>query len=95
MRGSSVSLGGFNREPECTDGPAECNFECRVPDDEQRNCITRQESGSGDTVAGPCNYVNPTGTLVAVNCETIEAPTKKIIDVEQCYPVTRTVCSEC
>merc|ERR1712080_178449 len=27
-------------------------------------------------------------------CETIEVPTKKIIDVEQCYPVTRTVCSE-
>merc|ERR1712106_74207 len=27
-------------------------------------------------------------------CETIEVPTKVIIDVEQCYPVTRTVCSE-
>merc|ERR1712072_1244612 len=27
-------------------------------------------------------------------CEAIEVPTKKIIDVEQCYPVTRTVCSE-
>merc|ERR1711935_1163219 len=27
-------------------------------------------------------------------CETIEVATKKIIDVEQCYPVTRTVCSE-
>ena len=55
----------------------------------------RSLGSSGYTVAGPCNYVNPAGTLVAVNCETIEAPTKKIIDVEQCYPVTRTVCSEC
>ena len=40
-RGSCVSLGGFNREPEYTDGPAECNFECRVAGDEQRNCIAR------------------------------------------------------
>ena len=27
-------------------------------------------------------------------CESIEVPVKRIIDVEQCYPVTRTVCSE-
>merc|ERR1712106_749320 len=27
-------------------------------------------------------------------CENIEIPTKIIIDVEQCYPVTRTVCTE-
>merc|ERR1712055_963709 len=27
-------------------------------------------------------------------CETIEVPVKRIIDMEQCYPVTRTVCSE-
>ena len=27
-------------------------------------------------------------------CENIEVPTKIIIDVEQCYPVTRTVCTE-
>merc|ERR1712106_799760 len=27
-------------------------------------------------------------------CENIEVPVKRIIDVEQCYPVTRTVCSE-
>merc|ERR1711874_74966 len=27
-------------------------------------------------------------------CENIEVPTKVIIDVEQCYPVTRTVCTE-
>merc|ERR1712025_632931 len=27
-------------------------------------------------------------------CENIDVPVKRIIDVEQCYPVTRTVCSE-
>merc|ERR1719400_1638839 len=27
-------------------------------------------------------------------CEKIEVPTKVIVDKEQCYPVTRTVCSE-
>merc|ERR1711892_788003 len=27
-------------------------------------------------------------------CENIEVPTKIIVDMEQCYPVTRTVCTE-
>merc|ERR1712133_339667 len=27
-------------------------------------------------------------------CEKIDVPAKRIIDMEQCYPVTRTVCSE-
>merc|ERR1711881_693009 len=42
-------------------------------------------------VVEPAEVCPPTFETV---CEKIEVPVKRIIDMEQCYPVTRTVCSE-
>merc|ERR1711881_675536 len=42
-------------------------------------------------VVEPAEVCTPTFETV---CEKIEVPVKRIIDMEQCYPVTRTVCTE-
>merc|ERR1711881_499394 len=42
-------------------------------------------------VVEPAEVCTPTFETV---CEKIEVPVKRIIDMEQCYPMTRTVCSE-
>jgi len=42
-------------------------------------------------VVEPAEVCTPTFETV---CEKIEVPVKVIVDIEQCYPVTRTVCTE-
>merc|ERR1719158_2596672 len=42
-------------------------------------------------VVEPAEVCTPTFETV---CEKIDVPVKRIIDMEQCYPVTRTVCTE-
>jgi len=42
-------------------------------------------------VVEPAEVCTPTFETV---CEKIEVPVKRIIDMEQCYPVTRTVCTQ-